>query len=376
MTSPISTSTSTSFSSVRDPLRETAQRRKIEAELVEIGKGLKQFPMRENALSTMLTEWYDCFSAKFKRDSDAGKVCNEFIGRLQSFLIDPISSQSLDDQSVLGTDGRTYGFSSLREYLSDPKSDIKRSPLAPLNTEEFRTTPHHHARHMVDWLRRMNPQSSSTAKDLLEQKSEAEVPLSQHTDLDKFRQIKKVEAMRRAKRLRNKEQKENERLQKSEEFEANLERNELNSIRESFQPLRTQLRNSHKENLDQTKTRRENFEEDVNKLKDQLPSLEERAKNLKDKSEKLGEDIKDTKKKNNEAEKENKILEKKIVDLDKRITEARKKAVNDLLGVLTTFGSTLGICAGQRNFSSYKSNTEISLTDTFGGSYIKWNIPD
>lgn len=140
----------------QETLHQTALRRQINAELVEIGELLSLYPSRDE-ITIEIMNWHEGFKKALRKQMDVQFVLDHYIALLKDILRDPISQLPLDEESYLGSDGIVYGQSSLHLYLASVSEEVRaRSLLNPLHY-----TPHHVARHLVCWLQRRLGQSQA-----------------------------------------------------------------------------------------------------------------------------------------------------------------------------------------------------------------------
>lgn len=114
-------------------------------------------------MTRMIRNWKDRLRTALRSNGNAQRVVNtqrvldQHILVLQQMLTDPISHGPLDLNSVLGSDGRSYGEMSLRVHLHIVGQAYRnRSPLEPNNPAPFTTVPHTNVQYMLGWLRGYN----------------------------------------------------------------------------------------------------------------------------------------------------------------------------------------------------------------------------
>lgn len=160
-------------------VRETAKQRMINPEhaalkktimddLAVIKEKLDSHGMHDE-LSKDIMDWHTQFvNSLLLKNVDPKNVLDSFINLLKEKLIDPISHDCLDEEAVLGTDGRTYGQISLDNYRNSSIAEEYKqgSPLDPENKAAFFTSPHHNVRYMLNWLRQNNalPESAEVKR--------------------------------------------------------------------------------------------------------------------------------------------------------------------------------------------------------------------
>lgn len=137
-------------------LKDSAPRRKLQAELAGIGKQLAQEQMRDS-LSLAIANWHSRFVNAVNRSNDLEDTRATYISLLQEILVDDVREVPLDERALLGSDGHTYSFMSYTLYQCTAPAEFRgRSPFNPRDSSAFTTSPHHNAAHMVRWLQRYN----------------------------------------------------------------------------------------------------------------------------------------------------------------------------------------------------------------------------
>ena len=144
------------------PLDTGVERRKIKAELAGIENQLTQSGWKdagwEDPMTADLLKWKKRFSESlsdsFAKTRDVAQIRKDFVEQLQQLLCDPICLAPLDDDTVLGSDGRTYGSMSLSLYRHLTEEPYKqRSPFDKNNSSRLTTTPHQNVQYMIQWLK-------------------------------------------------------------------------------------------------------------------------------------------------------------------------------------------------------------------------------
>lgn len=132
-------------------------RRKISGELHQIGELLGKSSEQlsklglKDRMSTEISEWKKRFSQSLSRNHDTECVLQRYVEELLQLLRDPVCP--LDDQSVLGSDGRTYSQMTLTLFRQGtPEQFRNRSPSCPDDPTPFTTRPHEVVRYMLKWL--------------------------------------------------------------------------------------------------------------------------------------------------------------------------------------------------------------------------------
>lgn len=113
----------------------------------------------QDQLTIDLRNWLEDFKRDL-RQNDASQVQDEYIGRLQNLLVDPMTNYPLDDGSLLGNDGYTYNKKALLIHLSSFPLNAFRyySPMLEANQAPFPFTvvKHEIVILMVEWLSEKN----------------------------------------------------------------------------------------------------------------------------------------------------------------------------------------------------------------------------
>lgn len=132
---------------------DAVERIRIRTELSRLGESFAQCSL-DDAMTTTLRDWHDRFAAALRLHADARTVQNLFVAQLQRILIDPLRRTLLDERAVLGSDSRTYGYTSLSRFLrTAPAPYNHRSPLEPDNEAIFTTETHEAVVVAVRWLK-------------------------------------------------------------------------------------------------------------------------------------------------------------------------------------------------------------------------------
>ncbi len=146
--------------------RVAAERADIGQELTEIGDLIskyvqdRQYRHRDDNVDEMTQQiggWQRQFSQLNQSNGDVRRVLSEHIQLMQEILVDCLSHTPLDEDAVLGSDGRTYGSMTLRLYLSTVPEPLRnRSPSFPESTDRFTASAHPVVKHMLRWLEKHN----------------------------------------------------------------------------------------------------------------------------------------------------------------------------------------------------------------------------
>lgn len=131
---------------------DTAIRRRLQAELTRIGDLIAETHF-DDAMTRRIGAWRERFFNSLRLNINVEVIQAEFIGLLQEFLVDPSSQTPVDEEAILGSDGRTYSNMTITLYNhSAPEALRGRSPLEPENAARFTYVPHPIVRHMTRWL--------------------------------------------------------------------------------------------------------------------------------------------------------------------------------------------------------------------------------
>lgn len=140
----------------RRALIENRMRRILRAELSEIRDLLRETNLQDGMTNT-IAFWAQNFWEALLLNVDDEEIFREFSQLMQELLRDPIFGAPLDEESLRGSDGYTYGKKS-HAVWADQVAEIykRRSPMDPENPTLIDLIPHPVVRHMVCWLKRYN----------------------------------------------------------------------------------------------------------------------------------------------------------------------------------------------------------------------------
>lgn len=339
MVSSITTTPTNIASSSPDYVRETTLRRRLNAELTEISRQLDQFHMTDtDTMSDDIAQWHRQFSRALRLNSDPERIRNEFIGLLQELLRDPISQAPLDDQTILGSDGRTYGFMSLRVHLNQvPEQFRNRSPLNPQNEERFTSSPHHIVRYMVGWLQGHNSllrsdQINGAYQALIERGTAPQISMTQVTRIDRMRRIIEEQAQRNRKIAEDEQKATNALVQVGNRL--------TQTITESFAPVTQRIQSigeqadERLDNMEESDRQQlDSIERAVTQLENDIGALTRANESLASQINAVGEEV-------SAAKLDDMRLQQAINETRKAIKD-RKKA--ELKKLITTV-AIIGIC--------------------------------
>ncbi len=137
-------------------LRGDTLRRKLQIDLKEIEKALFSVTNGDR-LTDALQRWHQDFLFAVRREDNVESVEKFFISAAQGTLLDAISNIPLDEEALLGSDGRVYSKKSLIvHFFKYPPGPVCRSPLEPENPLPFTVSPHFPARAVAKWLKKQN----------------------------------------------------------------------------------------------------------------------------------------------------------------------------------------------------------------------------
>lgn len=130
-----------------------ALRRQLRGELEAIERVLAESPFHDEK-TELIREWRQRFVEALRLAPHEEVVLQEYIPLMQRILCNPGGRVPLDENPVLGSDGRTYGQMYLDVYRASVAPAFRnRSPVEPQNPRDLAPTPHPVAQHMVGWLR-------------------------------------------------------------------------------------------------------------------------------------------------------------------------------------------------------------------------------
>jgi hypothetical protein len=135
------------------PLPPGALRRQLRAELEGIERVLAESPFHDEK-TELIRAWRQRFVEALRLVPNEEEVLQEYIPLMQRLLCNPGGRVPLDEDAVLGSDGRTYGQMYLDVYRASVAAAYRnRSPVEHNNPRELAPTPHPVVRHMIGWLR-------------------------------------------------------------------------------------------------------------------------------------------------------------------------------------------------------------------------------
>jgi hypothetical protein len=188
-----------------EDIRDTALRRRLQVELSRIADRLAEAHL-DDEMTQQIRLWRDRFFSSLRSNADVVAIQEEFTGLLQELLVDPISQAPLDEEAVLGSDGRTYGAMSLTLYIhSAPEAFKGRSPLDPQDPTPFSSYSHPIVRHMTSWLKDHqallhSEELERTYRELMDQRRTAAAAVQQNNRMDRIRRIREQQGQRDAER--------------------------------------------------------------------------------------------------------------------------------------------------------------------------------
>jgi hypothetical protein len=315
------------------------ERRKIQAELLNISDKLKEFNC-EDDMTDLIKLWHNKFSERVRKSSDPDDIINEFIIGLQNILIDPINPLlriPLDEKAVLGSDGRVYGHKSLCLYLHLAPEEYRwRSPVNRIDETPFTVSdiPHPIVKTAVLWLKERKAllHSEEVENEYLKLEKLGKIPsLPTQKAYKKFKQLE---------RIRHIVEKQESLVKEKELFEKSLEDNFKHKI-ESFQIIEKKYKDFEKEillSIEEQKKKNlevlENIKKEIENGANEVNDLNRRNRELEERLQKLKEGIDD-------AERESIKLSIAINELKQAI----KERDNGLLGTIVKTCLIIGGCA-------------------------------
>lgn len=135
-------------------LFETSLRRKLFAELSKIKSALDNYSLNDQTTQSIRI-WHENFLKCLRLERiDESTICDNFIALLQQILIEPIFHSPLDEEPLLGSDGKTYSSKALKLYLHTVPEQYKyRSPLNIEDETPFTIQPHPIMKELISWLK-------------------------------------------------------------------------------------------------------------------------------------------------------------------------------------------------------------------------------
>lgn len=116
-------------------------------------------PDWNDEISNTLRIWQkNCAKVMELRRINHEEVLNSFLNQLERILVIPVLDIPLDEESMIGSDGRTYGkmFLCVHRFRT-PEPFNLRSPIAGHDIRPFMTRPHEPVRQIVQWIKRYRP---------------------------------------------------------------------------------------------------------------------------------------------------------------------------------------------------------------------------
>lgn len=149
------------------------QRSAIVADLREVQADLRLDLLQGQTLdsvTSLIVEWHKLFTKVIEVCENPQQEYDAHKEQLQRFLVDAIFSSALDENCLLGSDGKVYSEMALQVYRNlAPAGFQTRSPLFPAIDTPFETKPHTIARYMVGWLvRKHNTPHRNAQNEILE----------------------------------------------------------------------------------------------------------------------------------------------------------------------------------------------------------------
>jgi len=331
---------------------ETILRRKLPAELAEIRGKIEAFGTRD-ILSQKIQQWYTSFKDELRTPEKLKPILNRNIKLLKNLLRDSYDPRVyLDDQALLGNDGRTYGYKHLCCLLNERDEQYRdRIPDDLENPKVFEIERKHHtARHMVDWLKRHNENLKSEEVNKSEEVDKLFASISEK----ELKYLLPTEINRERREIRISASKLKEAKKRSEELNRgiNEQREKIFSKFDEDISADDKSQNEDLDDLDQqNKKHFRDANDDINQCKKDIHDLDKDLDELDRKKEKFDSNT-------TQAEKDHTELKSKL----KKVEKMRKKRK---MGLLKTI-AIVGLCA----FGTFALNAALGALGTGGSGAV------
>jgi hypothetical protein len=307
----------------------------------------------QDEMTQALRQWQQEFSIALRLNVDVDRIEKEFVTLLQELLKDPIYHAPLDEEPLLGSDGKTYGRKSLCIHLhSIPDNYRHRSPFAPHDPTAFTTMSHPIAQEMVLWLKCRGELLScvkieQSFQTLVEENQLPSVPTKQSE---------------RIQRLKDKQMQRNrEKAEKRDAFAAqiNAMRDAIaQNICETFAPIHQKAEKVAQEQLKKIDIIEKKDYEQHQALLKVVNQLESDVKALELQNEELRNRIQNVDTAISEAERDNVRLQIAINETRKAIQERDQGSISSLVTAL----AIIGACA----FATWATQSVLLSTGASG----------
>jgi hypothetical protein len=325
-------------------LTKESLRRKTWADLLEINDVITQSGLSD-PLTEQISLWSKEFGIALSKTRNVDALLKSYIELMQEMLRDPITLAPLDDQAVLGSDQRTYGFMSLSLYLHSVEETYKsRSPSDPSNPASFTTKPHPVARHLVAWLIKHHAHvlseelEASYKKMMADLQSHKVVQDKKSDDLDERIQRHRQRKIEREQTKQMLQQPVIEEISQWENSIAQLIQGVASRILEkkenNFQRQMTRLDELEQKKQKELKEYNDSIQPSIEKMEQDIRELEEKIQGLEGGIIKSRRDL-------DEAKKTDQELQLAIDNTRKAIKKRNKSWINDL----KTTVAIIGVCA-------------------------------
>lgn len=305
-------------------------RRRVFAEIAGITKQLEGSGLNDE-LTGLIQNWKKSFKTSLANYRNTQQVINQFVRLMQELLKDPLSNAPLDQNSVLGSDGRTYGDMSLSLHLNSvPAAYKNRSPLDPNNQSVFTTVPHSNVQYMVSWLESHHAllHDATIERQYRQLVNQHHVnPPSVASALDKIQRIKQRAA------AFNKEKEE-----KSKKLEEHME-NRLNLFSQSAAAIAQNQSQNMAALSNRIANAGQNFDAQMQQLNGVLNQLDQNIRQAEVDHEALNKEIAEVQSGIRKGELEDLLLRQQIHELELEMKKKKNEWVKDLAAALIVVGA-------------------------------------
>jgi hypothetical protein len=341
-----------------DELRATASVRAAIAELKEIGDELAKFHLNDE-MSTAIQVEYDRFKGFLQKDRTVESILrcyDAFTQTLQKLLVDPIFRKPLDEDALLGTDGRAYGRKTLLIYLAGAEEIYRsRSPKNPSDPTSCTYELHPVVQYICRWVKKIKGPLAFHSKDV-------ENEYTKLLDLGKIPEIptELLDDIRYL--LSRRSERESKRNPELERFRV-AHRAELETkVQARFASVHTRREeNAHilQKSLDELAKKAqliENLKEEAKKLRVEIDELANKIPQLEEDIKKLGSRMS--------------TAEKDMAEIDIMLKQSEKALKEREEGWVTSLLQTVAIVAVCAVLSAATSGTALPLSGggKFGGA--------
>lgn len=321
-------------------LSSSADYRRVQSAVASLEEIVNRPKYEKDSMTESIRDWWRKFQKSLQSDPNVKRKELEYMILLAELLQNPLGP--LDEDSILGSDGYTYGRKQLCVHLNRARGEDRfRSPLDPLNPGSFTTTRHEIVCEMVIWLKRWlenfpYDRSDPAFSEIQRLVSNEEVDIA-YERLKGQNQIPilptvRSEAQRRIAQIKSKRDK--EKLEEEQGEYASLLEEALILQKESAAQIEEQIRKTRRvfqeinekiEALSQRDQERlVQIQSQVNVLKEEINALDQQNRELDARQQELGARI-------TELQQDDINLQKDINEVRIAIKKRNQKWIKDVL---------------------------------------------